>query len=186
VPHDLEGLVQLFGSAENYVKHLATFFDKTAFDNSTDLPNPFYWAGNEPDILEPFQFNVAGRADLTQKYSRAVMAQSYNTQPHGIPGNDDYGTLSSWFVFASLGFYPLAGSSRYFLGSPTFENVTLHLDGNTVNVLAHNVSSDNIYVQRAAINGQAIDMTKAEIQHAQLVTPGTTTLEFWMTSRPSH
>ena len=114
--------------------------------------------GNEPDILEPFQFNVAGRADLTQKYSRAVMAQSYNTQPHGIPGNDDYGcvpsslhrvamprarglpvsslldvspflaspslallpsrTLSSWFVFASLGFSPLAGSSRYFLGSP--------------------------------------------------------------------
>lgn len=47
--------------------------------------------GNEPDILEPFQFNVAGRADLTQKYSRAVMAQSYNTQPHGVPGNDDYG-----------------------------------------------------------------------------------------------
>lgn len=90
--------------------------------------------------MEPFQFNVAGRADLTQKWSRAVIKQSYDTAPHGVPGmrvgagklilephffvslsdtgNDDYGALSSWLVFAMLGFYPLAGTNRYFLGSP--------------------------------------------------------------------
>lgn len=73
VPHDLEGLIELFSSQENYVEQLDTFMNRTYKSNQTLLPNPYYWAGNEPDILVPWQFVAAGRPDLTQRHTRAVM-----------------------------------------------------------------------------------------------------------------
>ena len=133
--------MQLFGGRKAFVRELATFMDKTAEHKGTALPNPFYWAGNEPDILAPWLFSLAGRPDLTAKYTRWVLDTYYVNAPRGIPGNDDYGTLSAWAVFGWLGFYPLAGTDTYILGSPRFPRVRLRPfgtdDATVIELVAH-------------------------------------------------
>eukprot|EP00049_Salpingoeca_infusionum_P012982 m.241311 g.241311 ORF g.241311 m.241311 type:complete len:752 (+) comp15323_c0_seq1:878-3133(+) len=174
VPHDLDGLVELMGKP-TYIKELTNFFENTRKDNWTTLPNPYYWAGNEPDILEPFQFNVVGRADLSRKYSREVMKQSYSTQPNGIPGNDDYGTLSAWYVWAALGIFPRAGSDTYYLGAPLFANVTVNFSGHPLTILGNGASPDNWNVSSISLDGATIDTTTATVKHAQLARSSTLT-----------
>jgi putative alpha-1,2-mannosidase len=95
---------------------LDEFFAKSARFPGTALPNPFYWAGNEPDILAPWLGSLIGRPDLTAKYTRWVLYTYYESAlPDSLPGNDDFGTLSSWAVWAWLGFYPLSGTDTYTL-----------------------------------------------------------------------
>ena len=96
VPHDLPGLVELFKTTEHFVNELDDFMTKTYCCPQTLLPNPHYWAGNEPGILTPWEFVAAGRPDLTQFHTRKVMEFAYSTKPDGMPGNDDFGALSSW------------------------------------------------------------------------------------------
>jgi len=179
-PHDPQGLISLFGSVSNFVEQLTKFFEYSNLDPFNVLPNPYYWAGNEPDIFAVWLFSFAGRPDLTQKFSRMVMNTRFSSLPDGIPGNDDYGTMSAWYLFAALGFYPQAGGTTYILGSPVFPEVTLNLANNTrLVVTAHNAGPDNIYVQKVALNG--LPFTSAFISHSQLVTLGSVTkLEFWM------
>lgn len=74
------------------------------------LPNPYYWAGNEHDLFTVWLYPAAGRPDLTQKYSRFIVNNFYGTKGDGLPGNDDYATMSAWLIFAELGFYPLPGT----------------------------------------------------------------------------
>jgi len=182
VPHDISGLIRLFGSNKTFVEQLEVFFERSQDDPLTILPNPYYWAGNEPDILAVWMFDFAGRADLTQRFSRMVMRTSFNPGPDGLPGNDDYGTMSAWYVFASLGFYPLAGSTRYMLGSPIFERTVLQSEDWKLEIIANNASRRNIYVQKAVIGNRVIDMKDYPfIFHNELQN---TTLEFWMSDHP--
>lgn len=188
VPHDLPGLVRLFRSAADYTAELESFFNRTYRDANTALPNPAYWAGNEPGILEPWQFSAAGRADLTQLHTRKIMRFAYSVEPDGMPGNDDFGALSSWYVWAAVGLYPLPGSKQYILGSPSFAeiNITVGVTGSDVlSVVAHGASDAAIYVAKAQINGRSIDLAKAPyIEHAEIVSGGL--LECWMEhDRPS-
>lgn len=182
VPHDPTGLIALFGGVDKFVEQLMEFFDYSNLDQFNILPNPYYWAGNEPDIFAAWLFTFAGRPDLTQKYTRMVMSTRYSGLPDGLPGNDDYGTMSAWYMFAALGFYPQAGSTTYILGSPVFPQAVVHLANNTRLVItAHNANADNIYVQKVAVNGRP--WPSWFIDHAQLVggtNNGTASLEFWM------
>ena len=129
------------------------------------LPNPYYWAGNEPDIMFPWLFNVAGwqASKNTQFWTRWLAQQgAYSTAPDGLPGNDDYGTLSAWLVWASLGLYPIAGTSSYAIGSPIISaaNITLPtplrsmLPGNgnapVVQLIVHNASAVTFSAQSPA------------------------------------
>ena len=107
VPHDLEGMVELFGGKEAFIKELDRFFRLSRLWKTFWLPNPYYWAGNEHNLFSVWLFSFVGRPDLTAKYSRMVMQTQYGVGGDGLPGNDDYGTMSAWFVFAALGFYPL-------------------------------------------------------------------------------
>eukprot|EP00050_Salpingoeca_kvevrii_P015104 m.43610 g.43610 ORF g.43610 m.43610 type:complete len:336 (-) comp6165_c0_seq1:97-1104(-) len=169
VPHDVDGLVSLFSSPSEYISNLEEFFEKTTRDRSTFMPNPYYWAGNEPDLLEPFQFNFAGRSDLTQKYARWVIDDQYSNEPHGVPGNDDFGALSSWFVWANLGLYPLPGNSTYIVSSPVFPNATIHFeDGKRLSILGQNATPETTYASKVSINGAAIDMQRAFVQYSDL------------------
>eukprot|EP00730_Choanoeca_flexa_P006596 TRINITY_DN12183_c0_g1_i8.p1 TRINITY_DN12183_c0_g1~~TRINITY_DN12183_c0_g1_i8.p1 ORF type:complete len:472 (+),score=75.46 TRINITY_DN12183_c0_g1_i8:901-2316(+) len=171
VPHDLEGLMQLFPSTDAYVKALQSFFQDTEKDTDTDLPNPHYWAGNEPGIMTPYQFSVAKRADLTQWAVHTVINQSYNTQPHGIPGNDDYGTLSAWLVFSMLGFYPRAGFDDYFLGTPAFARVDIELAqfNKTFTIAADGLGRTNYLVANCSLDDKPVDMiSRAYITHQDL------------------
>jgi putative alpha-1,2-mannosidase len=82
------------------------------------LPNPYYWPGNEHDLFSVWLFPSANRSDLTERYSRMIIDTWYGVGGNGLPGNDDYATMSAWLIFASLGFYPLPSTPSYILGSP--------------------------------------------------------------------
>ena len=113
------------------------------------------------------------------------MRHKYSTKSDGVPGNDDFGTMSAWYLFAAAGLYPQAGSSRYILGSPIFAKLTIKpLSGNggKVVVLAHNNSASNVYVQRVEVNGNKL--ATLFIDHSDLFGPGRgvtgSLVEFWM------
>jgi predicted alpha-1,2-mannosidase len=121
------GIISLFGGPKAFVQELTTFMEESkAFDNL--LPDPYFWAGNEEDLLAPWLFAFAGRRDLTVKYVKDTVSRRYTVLPDGIPGNDDYGEMSSWLFFSMLGFYPMTGTADYIWSEPTFNNVTIWLD----------------------------------------------------------
>lgn len=101
VPQDVPGLMQLFGGADKFVVQLDEFLHRSEYFSATAVPNPWYWAGNEHDLMSPWMFNYANRADKTQMYTRYMLDHKYLNAPDGIPGNDDYGTMSAWFLFAA-------------------------------------------------------------------------------------
>ncbi|MFH1437846.1 MAG: GH92 family glycosyl hydrolase, partial [Pseudomonadota bacterium] len=139
VPHDVPGLIGLFGGADRMVDKLETFFQMAALLPDTALPDLYYWHGNEPDLHAAYLFALAGRPDLTQEWARWVMADKYRDGPDGIDGNDDGGTISSWYIFSAMGLYPLNPcDGRYVIGSPLFDTVTLHLDGGDLVINALN------------------------------------------------
>ena len=181
VPGDVPGLIELLGGRTSFVKELETFFDKTpGFIGGTALVNPYYWAGNEPDILAPWLFSLAGRPDLTAKWTRWVLDRYYTTKPDGLPGNDDFGTLSAWAVWAWVGFYPLTGTDDYMLGSPRFPHIRIKPQGGgpVIDVRAHGASATAVYVSGCTWDGQ--NLTRPVLSHAALARGGA--LECWMTA----
>lgn len=185
VPHDLPGLVGLFPSPDAFAAKLeGVMANQTEWWIGTVLPNPFDWAGNEPSMLLPWLYPFAGSHYLprTQYWTRWLLSQYYTTRFDGIPGNCDYGTLSSWAVWAYLGLYPVAGTDTYVLGSPVVASATVTapaapwLDASptapafvALSVTAHNASADNVYVARVQVSapqtgGEAIGTTFALAQ----------------------
>ncbi|KAL5496212.1 hypothetical protein EMCRGX_G012453 [Ephydatia muelleri] len=184
VPHDIRGLVSLFNSEGSFIALLQEFFDKSKEQTSNFLPNPYYWAGNEPDILAVHLFDYVGRSDLTQKYARWLVANKYSSQPDGLPGNDDYGTMSAWYVWVALGLYPLTGTTTYFVGSPSLEEAKLHLlDGNVLHITCVNFTTENVYLAKAVLNTREIDLRGSPfVDHSELSIGGN--LTYWLTDTP--
>ncbi|MGM0620276.1 MAG: GH92 family glycosyl hydrolase [Bacteroidota bacterium] len=118
VPHDVEGLTELMGGREKFRNKLDELFT-----------NKEYWHGNEPGHHIPYLYNYSGDWQETQKTVKNLLRTEYDIGPGGLPGNDDAGQISAWYVFSSMGFYPVCpGSNEYQLSSPIFEKVTLNLD----------------------------------------------------------
>lgn len=144
-------------------------FKLSAFWPTFWLPNPYYWAGNEHDLFSVWMFAYANRSDLVQKYSRFILDRFYGNGGDGLPGNDDYGTMSAWLVFASLGFYPLPGTERYVLGSPLIHSAKIvrkFPDGvrKTLYVNVNGNNAKNYRVSNVNLNGRTI----TEVVHSQL------------------
>ncbi|EFC40361.1 predicted protein [Naegleria gruberi] len=167
VPHDIPRLISLFGSKEKFTAALEQFA-KDSFDFPfTVLPNPFYWGGNEHDLMSMYLFNYVDRADLTQYYVRQMMDRLYSVNPDGLPGNNDYGTMSAWFVWSALGLYPRAGSSEYFVGSPLFESIQVEREnGCFLSIESYNFKPDSPKILKVVLNGQVL--TRPFIDHSQL------------------
>lgn len=177
VPHDPHGLAELMGGPDRYVQRLQESVDKGYF---------VMW--NEPDMAYPYLFTYFdGASWRTQKAVRQTMDDVFTPGPGGLPGNDDCGVTSAWYVFSALGFYPAnPASGKYRLGSPMFDKVTIHLnqryyDGDTFTIEAHHTSDSNIYVQSAKLNGQSY--SKSYITYKDIEDGGT--LEFTMGSKPN-
>ena len=108
VPHDIPGLKKLYSSNEAFDSGLEKFFEKHIPFHETYgavLPNPYFWAGNEITFLTPFLFNYGSQCYKTQYWSRKVTDMHFSNTPSGLPGNDDYASMSTWVLFASLGVY---------------------------------------------------------------------------------
>lgn len=165
--HDVDGLVELFGSKEYFVSELEDFMEDASPSRAALNPGAGFWIGNQHDIHTPYLFNAADRPDLTQKWVRWTLKNRYSTDIDGLDGNDDGGTLSTWYVFSAMGFYPVAGSDRYWVGSPCIKSAEITLDnGEKLTVRVDNYGEDRIYVDSISINGEKLNGT--EFAHSDI------------------
>ncbi len=125
VPYDVGGLETAMTRPVllGRVEQLFTRFACTG--KPADFPNPYYWASNEPDLFSGWVFGALGDTTRASRWLRWSTLTSFDEGPAGLPGNDDSGTMSAFYLFASLGFYPIAGTDEYVLGTPLFPHATL-------------------------------------------------------------
>jgi len=184
--HDADGLAEVMGGRAAAIDKLEMFFElakddrDNADESAANFPRPYYWHGNEPDINAPFVFAQLGRPDLTQRWARWVADSHYTDGPEGVAGNDDGGTLGSWYVLATLGVYPVPGSDRWIVAAPRFPQARVRVGGRELVITADGVSDKAMYVQAVELDGVALDAT--ELTHAQLT--GATSLHFVMGASP--
>jgi predicted alpha-1,2-mannosidase len=170
VPHDPPGLIAMVGGREAFVRWLDRLFGEGHYEQ-----------GNEPDILAPYLYIDAGRHDRTAEEVRRILATRYHPARDGLPGNDDAGAMSSWYVWSAMGLYPVAGTTKYYIGSPLFARSTIRLEqGRSLAVVAPKTSDRAIYVVAARLNGQPL--VRATLTHAQIAAGGT--LELDMAEKP--
>src|SRR5262249_44824468 len=118
---------------------------------------------------------------LTQKWVRWIMDNKYGDGNNGLDGNDDAGTLSAWYVFSALGFYPIAGSDKYELGAPLFEKTEVKLKGKPLVIVAENYATNHLYVEKVRLND--IPLQRTRITHAEIAQGGV--LRFVMSAEPA-
>lgn len=163
VPHDVKGLIKLFGSDKAFMSKLDSLFfvEGWAGDNaSPDMSGMTgqYAHGNEPSHHVIYMYNYAGRPDKAAPLLRKMLNEMYLDQPDGLSGNEDVGQMSAWYILSSVGLYqvdPVGG--RFVIGSPLFDKATVNVGGGkTFSVVAKNNSDKNIYVQSARLNGKTL------------------------------
>ncbi|MGH2784849.1 MAG: GH92 family glycosyl hydrolase, partial [Actinomycetota bacterium] len=173
VPQDVAGLFQAMGPAKAR-QRLDTFFLTPAAElipyltpevqQKLSLYGIAYYGNqyapsNEHDLQAPYLYDWTSEPWKTQALARAYQTL-YRATPDGLPGNDDLGTMSAWFVWSALGFYPtIAGAPVYTVGSPLFPRATVRLPGGDFTVEAPGTSLIGKYVQGATLNGAPLDRT---------------------------
>jgi putative alpha-1,2-mannosidase len=153
--HDMKERVELAGGDRNFVSLLDKFFGFSEPGHGERLYR-FEGLNNEPDMEAPYAYLYAGRHDRTARVVRRVMDCQFTTGPGGLPGNDDSGGLSSWYVWSACGLFPVCGQPVMLIGSPLFERAVFHLPGGDFTVVAEGNSRENVFVQEASLNGQPI------------------------------
>ncbi|MES4887304.1 GH92 family glycosyl hydrolase [Streptomyces sp. NPDC096012] len=160
VPHDPAGLFAAMGGRDQALARLDDFFHDAdggwAFTGNGGTKSEL---DNEPSINVPYLYDYAGAPYKTQATVRAAMRQLWTTEPGGIPGNDDLGAMSAWYVFSALGMYPQVPSrAELVLASPLFERVEIHRPrGNDISVRASGAAGDTPYVQSLKVDGRSSD-----------------------------
>lgn len=163
IPQDIYGLIEKLGGKEEFVRWLDFLFDQK-----------LYTQANEPDILAPYLYAHVGRHDRVCERVRSLLQTEYHNSRTGIPGNDDAGTMSSWYVWSAIGLYPNAGQPYYYIGSPLFTKSTIKTGQTHFVIEALNNSPQNIYVQHAKLNGKEIG--RLWLSHEEVARGGVLTL----------
>lgn len=170
IPHDIPGLMKRQGGPDAFVKRLDRFFDEGHFELE-----------NEPLFLVPYLYNYAGRPDKTAVRVHHLLQQEYVPGRRGLPGQDDSGALSSWYVWSTMGLFPVAGQPIYMVGSPVWDCCTLKLpNGKVLKIETKRAKASDIYVQSLTLNQKAVPT--AFLSHEQLLEGGT--LTFVMGAKP--
>jgi predicted alpha-1,2-mannosidase len=201
VPHDVPGLIELYGGREAFIDRLDEFFnhDSDIVNAGSDITGLIgqYAHGNEPCHHIAYLYALAGAQYKTALRAHQIMMLHYDNTPAGICGNDDCGQMSAWYVWSAIGLYPLnPANGIYVIGSPMVERATVRLDpkfykGKSFTIVARNVSNQNIYIKSARLNGQPLD--RPWITHEELANGGTLELEMsvipnktWGTETSTH
>lgn len=190
VPHNPDDLINLMGGKKKFGARLDTLFtmylpDKY-FAETEDITRDGiignYVHGNEPAHHVAYLYNFAGQPWKTQQRVRMILKNQYKPAPDGLGGNDDCGQMSAWYLFSTLGFYPVApGSTQYQLGSPAINKAVIKLEnGNTFTIEANNQSDKNVYVQKVLLNGKQLE--QPVIGHEDIMKGGS--LVFFMSDKP--
>ena len=179
VPHDYPGMIDLVGI--------------DLFNNRLEegFHNGNVFIGNQPNMQAPWIFNYSGKPWLTQKYTRNLLDDFFDSSPlNGWQGEEDEGQMSAWYVLSAMGLFQMDGGCSvdpsYDIGSPMFDKIVIHLDkeyysGKTFTIKANNNSNSNLYIQTAKLNGKPFNSLK--ISHVDLVKGGE--LEFEMGETPN-
>ena len=172
VPQNPQGLMEAMGGRKQFVEKLDSMFTEGR-----------YWHGNEPCHQVAYMFNYAGEPWRTQKYVRHILDTEYLDDAGGLSGNDDAGQMSAWLLFSYMGFYPVCPATPYYIiGSPVFPKMEINLEnGKRFTIIAENASPENIYIQRATLNGQPY--THNYLLHDDIMKGGE--LRFVMGSEPN-
>ena len=182
-PHDVQGLINLLGGRDKFAAKLDAFFNtpytpKGICRDCTGLIGQ-YVQGNQPDQQAAYYYDWAGQPWKTQALARKILKLMYGSDKSGyaFPGMDDQGSTSSWYVLSAMGFYTVnPASPDYIVGSPLFSQVTLRMgNGKTFEVIAHNNSEKNIYIQSATLNGKT--WNKPWFSHSDIANGGKLVLE---------
>ena len=194
--HDPQGLIDLMGGKETFVEMLDSVFNvPPVFDDSyygqviheiremTVMNMGNYAHGNQPIQHMIYLYNYAGQPWKAQYWLRQVMNRMYTPTPDAYCGDEDNGQTSAWYVFTSLGFYPVCpGTNQYILGAPLFKKAKLHFEnGNVMEIDAPNNSDENFYLNKYVINGQ--ESTRNYIEYETLLKGGR--IECDMTAQPN-
>jgi predicted alpha-1,2-mannosidase len=175
-PQDPYGLIKLLGGEERFVKKLDEFFTtKVPIKGPPDITGLIgqYAHGNEPSHHIAYFYVYVKQPWKTQELIRKILDELYGITPDGLPGNEDCGQMSAWYIFSSLGFYPFCpGTPIYILGTPTFEKAIVHFpSGKELIITAENISKENKYVQEVYLNGKPLN--RAWIWHNEIINGGT-------------
>ncbi|WP_019546554.1 GH92 family glycosyl hydrolase [Streptomyces sulphureus] len=160
VPHDVQGLAEAMGGREHAAERLDGFFHADDGSWSVGGGDPLrYDPTNEPGIHTPWLYNALGKPWKAQETVREIMDTQYGTGPGGLPGNDDLGTMSAWYVFSALGLYPQQpGSATMLLGAPMFPHAVVERPGGrNLTVNAPEADADHTYVDSVRLNGRTLD-----------------------------
>lgn len=191
VPHQLEKMVKMMGGNEQFSQHLDSLFTMKLEDKYIEKHEDItrdgiignYVHGNEPGHHIPYLYNWTGKPHKTQERVRMIMDTMYGPTVDGLCGNDDAGQMSAWYIFSSLGFYPVTpGSSNYAIGSPLVKEAILHLEnGKDLTIIAKNQSKDNIYVNQVTVNGRVLNTTT--LSHNDIINGGEIIFEMQSTPK---
>ncbi|MDA3874136.1 MAG: glycoside hydrolase family 92 protein, partial [Kiritimatiellae bacterium] len=179
VPHDVDGLIDLFGGKEAFATKLDSLFTTSSEvlgeEASADITGLIgqYAHGNEPSHHIAYLFNAVDRPWRTQEIVTQILTEFYSDQPDGLVGNEDCGQMSAWYILNSMGFYPICpGDTKYSIGRPSFEKVEIALPGDkTFTVLAENMDAANPYVSEVYLDGEKL--TEPFIDHSSIEKGGT-------------
>ncbi|WP_338731884.1 GH92 family glycosyl hydrolase [Mangrovimonas cancribranchiae] len=188
VPQDISGFTTLLGGKHQLETNLDKLFtaeDKTSGRHQVDITGLIgqYAHGNEPSHHMAYLYNFVNKPYKTQEKVHQILTELYTNAPDGISGNEDCGQMSAWYVFSSLGFYPVTpASNTYIIGTPLFDKATITLENKKqFTVLAKNLSKENKYIQSATLNGKSLN--KTYINHSDIINGGL--LIFEMSNQPS-
>ena len=191
VPHQPAEMIAMMGGKSKFAAHLDELFTMKLpdefFATTEDITREGiiggYIHGNEPSHHVAYLYNWTNQPWKTQERVRMILKNQYHDTPDGLGGNDDCGQMSAWFLFSSLGFYPVApASDQYQLGSPAIKSAILKLEnGKTLTIIAENQSDKNVYVRKVEINGKAIN--RSYITHSEIMNGGK--IVFTMSDQPN-
>jgi len=170
VPQDVSRLIAKSGGTDQFISRLDTFFTKGYFN-----------IANEPGFFAPYLYIYAGRYDKSVKLLDGLLGKYYTDKTDGIPGNDDSGAMSSWYVFNKIGVFPNAGQDVYLITTPHFNKISLKVsDSRIFTIKAENLSSKNIYIESAELNGETLN--QPWLRHSDIKKGGILVLK--MTDKP--
>jgi predicted alpha-1,2-mannosidase len=168
VPHQMDKLINLMGGKSTFTKRLETYVA-----NKIEITN-------EPCFLTPYLFTYVARPDLTSMYVRQISTTNFTRNAY--PGDEDSGAMSTWLMFAKLGFFPVAGQDLYLINGPRYKKVTIQMEnGKNIVIYGKNASADNKYVKSVTLNGKSLQ--QAWFKHSEIKNGAV--LDFQMDSTPS-
>ena len=189
VPHDVHGLIEAHGGDEPFVSKLDALFDADSRTTGRDQPDITgligqYAHGNEPSHHMAWLYHYAGRPGRSAERVRRILDELYAARPDGLAGNEDCGQMSSWYVLAAMGIYPVCPcTDEYPLAAPLFERVTLHLEnGRRFRILATGADAERPYVTGARLNGRPLG--RSFLRHGEILAGGTLVLDLAVEPSP--